>query len=107
MISRRICFSKGEVKMSKIDSYLGRIFEQAGEEVIDFIGKHNDVPDTEFDPTELSMGIEVEKEHVDNPETAKAIAKDHLAELPDYYTRLKKMEEEGEREKEMRRQGEI
>lgn len=92
--------------MSKIDSYLSRISEQA-EEVIDFIGKHNDVPDIEFDPTELAMGIEVEKEHTDTLETAKAIAKDHLAEIPDYYTRLKKMEEESERGREAIKQGEV
>ena len=58
---------------------------------------------------ELMMGIEVEKEHGptgpkngvfdvtkgDMLTTAK-IAAAHLAELPDYYTRLKKMEAEGE-----------
>jgi len=42
--------------------------------------------------SELAMGIEVEKEHTDDPEVAKKIAKDHLAEMPDYYTKLKKME---------------
>ncbi len=58
-------------------------------------GKHKDVPDDKFDPKELAMGIDVEKEHTDNPAIAKEIAKDHLAEIPDYYTRLKKMEDEG------------
>jgi hypothetical protein len=48
-----------------------------------------------YDPNELKMGIEVEKEHVSSPLIAEKIAKDHLAELPDYYTRLKKMEREG------------
>lgn len=63
------------------------------------IGKHNDIPDSEFDPSELMMGIKVEMEHTDNPIIAKAIAKDHLSELDDYYTRLKKMEEEGKKDK--------
>ena len=45
-----------------------------------------------YDPKELAMGIEVEKEHMPYPTIAEKIAKDHLAELPDYYTRLKKME---------------
>lgn len=45
-----------------------------------------------YDPKELTMGIEVEKEHLPYPSIAEKIAKDHLAELPDYYTRLKKME---------------
>ena len=47
-------------------------------------------------PKELAMGTEIEKEHTDNPEIAKKIAQDHLAELPDYYSRLKKMEKKSE-----------
>jgi hypothetical protein len=46
------------------------------------------------DPSELSMGISVEKEHTGCFLVAKRIALDHLAEIKDYYTRLKKMEEE-------------
>ena len=52
------------------------------------------------DPKELKMGIEVEKEHTTNPLIAARISIDHLAELPDYYTRLAKMEAEGEKAKE-------
>jgi len=58
------------------------------------VGKHKDVPDEQFDAEQLNMGIEIEKEHTDDPALAKEIAKDHLAEIPDYYTRLKKMESE-------------
>jgi hypothetical protein len=58
------------------------------------VGKHNDVSDDKFDPKELAMGIKVEHEHTDNADIAKAIAKDHLSECSDYYTRLKKMEQE-------------
>lgn len=47
------------------------------------------------DPKELAMGIEVEHEHSDVPQIQRKIALDHLAEIPDYYTRLKEMEEEG------------
>lgn len=46
----------------------------------------------DVDPDELAMGIEVEKEHSDDEAAAERIALDHLAEIPDYYTRLKKME---------------
>ena len=60
--------------------------------------KHEHVPDENFDQKQLEMGIKVEKEHTDDPEEAKEIAKDHLAELPDYYSRLKKMEAQGEKE---------
>lgn len=44
------------------------------------------------DKKELAMGIEVEMEHTGNKAIAKRISLDHLAELPDYYSRLKKME---------------
>lgn len=49
-------------------------------------------PDDKYNPKELAMGIEVELEHTDSIEAAKEIAKDHLEEYPDYYTRLAKME---------------
>ena len=48
----------------------------------------------DVDSDELAMGIKVEMEHTSDPETARRIATDHLAELDDYYTRLKKMEAE-------------
>lgn len=41
---------------------------------------------------QLKMGVEVELEHTKNRSTAKDIAMDHLSEMPDYYTRLDKME---------------
>jgi hypothetical protein len=44
------------------------------------------------DPNELAMGIKVEFEHTSCPRLAEYIARAHLKELPDYYTRLKKME---------------
>jgi len=59
--------------------------------------KKSDVPDSEFDPEQLARGIEVEKEHTDNEDIAKAIAKAHLSEIPDYYTWLNKMEEEAKK----------
>jgi len=46
------------------------------------------------DKEELQKGIKVEMEHTKNKAIAKRIALDHLAELPDYYTRLLKMEGE-------------
>lgn len=63
------------------------------------IGKHNDVPDSDFDQDELAAGIKIEYEHTSNLNVAKCIAKDHLAEIPDYYTRLAKMEQEAKNEK--------
>ena len=43
---------------------------------------------------EVSMGVKIEMEHVNSKSKAKEIAMDHLVEIPDYYTRLKKMEKE-------------
>lgn len=46
---------------------------------------------------ELRIGTKVEMEHVNSKTLAKEIAMDHLVEFPDYYTRLKKMEEEAKK----------
>jgi hypothetical protein len=46
-----------------------------------------------FNQKELRMGIKVEMEHTEDRDMAEEIAMDHLTEFPDYYTRLKKMEE--------------
>jgi len=43
---------------------------------------------------EISMGIKIEMEHVNSKKLSKEITMDHLVEIPDYYTRLKKMEKE-------------
>ena len=45
----------------------------------------------EFDETQLKMGIKVEHEHTDDDEIAEKIAKDHLKEDPQYYTKLKSL----------------
>lgn len=42
-----------------------------------------------YDPKELKMGIAVEHEHTDNSDVAETITKHHLAEDPEYYTKLK------------------
>ena len=52
------------------------------------------------DPNELEMGIEVEYEHTTNTLISRKIAIDHLIEIPDYYTRLSRMEEEAKKSKE-------
>jgi hypothetical protein len=45
------------------------------------------MPDSAFDPEDLAMGIEVEREH-GGAGLARQIAKDHLAEDPVYYQKL-------------------
>ncbi len=42
--------------------------------------------------SELDLGMDVELEHTDDEDIAREIALDHLDELPDYYTRLRRME---------------
>lgn len=41
-------------------------------------------------PDQLELGIKTEMEHTDDPKVAEKIARDHLAEDPDYYTKLLK-----------------
>lgn len=53
----------------------------------------------QVDQEELAEGIEHELEHANSVDIAKEIAMDHLAEMPDYYTKLEEMEEEAEEEK--------
>jgi hypothetical protein len=48
--------------------------------------------DSQFDPKQLAMGQKVEMEHTDDPAEARKIAMDHLREMPDYYSKLAKME---------------
>lgn len=50
------------------------------------VGKHKDVPITNFDPEQVKLGLEVEKEHTDSPAIAQQIVKDHLSEFPFYYS---------------------
>jgi hypothetical protein len=72
------------------------------------IAQESDQGTPDFDQNEIEMGTKVEMEHkgtiewlkkncttASMDEIARRIAQDHLRELPDYYTRLKKMESEG------------
>lgn len=70
------------------------------------IGEQLGIDWSKFDVEQFRMGMDVELEHgTENPVTnvtnddplmTGKIALAHLNELPDYYTRLAKMEEEGE-----------
>jgi hypothetical protein len=56
------------------------------------IGRHWRTPQSRFHPAELAKGVKMELEHTSDHRIALEIAKDHLSELPDYYTRLERME---------------
>ena len=70
------------------------------------IGEQLGIDWSKFDVEQFRMGMDVELEHGlvdshtnvtdDDPLTTGKIALAHLNEFPDYYTRLEKMEKEGE-----------
>jgi hypothetical protein len=55
-------------------------------------------PNIRVSDKQVAAGGKIELEHTDKLPLAKEIAADHLAEIPDYYTRLEKMEEEADAE---------
>lgn len=75
-------------------------FEQLVEQVLSGIAKGKTVEDiaTKHDvavdsiKNELFKGVTVEAEHTESEEQARKIAMDHLWEMPDYYTKLKRIE---------------
>jgi hypothetical protein len=62
-------------------------------------GKAEGMCSSRFPKKQLRMGRKVEMEHTRNPRVAEEIAKDHLAEFNDYYTRLARMERMAKRSK--------
>lgn len=68
----------------------------SGKTVEDIAKKHG--VDVSAIEEQVRIGLEVEKEHTDDEATARLIALDHLWEIPDYYTRLNKMEDEAKKE---------
>lgn len=55
-------------------------------------GKADDIPESAFPEAKISEGAKVESEHTSEPKVAQEIARDHLAEDPNYYEKLKKIE---------------
>lgn len=53
-------------------------------------GVGDSVDTSKLDPIQLSLGIQIEMEHTNDPEIAQEIASDHLYEDPIYYTKLVK-----------------
>lgn len=54
--------------------------------------KSEEAASVSYDEEQLEQGTKVELEHTTNAIIAEKIAKDHIAEIPDYYTRLEYME---------------
>lgn len=59
------------------------------------IAKKHKVP-LELIKNQLKMGLKVEKEHTSDPTAARITALQHLDEVPDYYSKLKKVETQNE-----------
>lgn len=76
------------------------IFKVAAEDQIPGGKADNDTNDADFPKNQMELGEKVELEHTNSPVLAKEIARDHLTEFSDYYTRLKKMEQQAEASKE-------
>lgn len=73
--------SRGELKAAAADALPG--------------GEGDQKPDNEFPSEALAEGKTHEREHTDDPQIAKEIAKDHLSEDPAYYEKVKAIEKGG------------
>ena len=94
------CIDKDNRLLKYVDSCTADLCEEghiSGTMTAEEIAKKHGV-DVESINKQVERGIKVEHEHTSNDDEAKRIALDHLYELPDYYDRLDKMEEEGEKE---------
>lgn len=95
-------YAQGE-DQKKYEEYRKAIKKEYGIDIVHFRGnlkggRADGKPITKYDLQQLLMGIKVEQEHTSNRMTALEIATDHLEEIPDYYTRLEKMENDAEAE---------
>lgn len=83
----------GANEVAKIDGSRGEL-KAAAEKVPDLLpgGQADHVPDKKFPPEALAEGKKHEREHTNNAEIAKEIAKDHLSEDPAYYEKVKAIE---------------
>lgn len=91
--------ARGNTKTARIRALHGLLKRAQDNDVIPG-GKAAGKPSSEYSAEQIRMGVKVEKEHTPSKAKAEEIARDHLEEFPDYYTRLKKMEHEAEKAKE-------
>jgi hypothetical protein len=80
--SKRLKDFKKTFKLELADRYR--------DQALEILNKYIASEDDESNVEQLQIGIEVEKEHTDDESLAEKIARDHLAEDPHYYTKLKK-----------------
>ena len=82
------------------------LYKAAKEYLDGGLSEKMDVGVNDVDKKELEMGKEVEKEHTSNMKMREQISLDHLAEIPSYYTRLNKMEEESKEDNDFNEEAE-
>lgn len=76
----------GELGEAAVEQKLAEHVDQLPGGLADRYGKGG--PPHQPSPSQVQRGIAVEMEHTSDPKLALEIALDHLAEHPDYYTRL-------------------
>jgi hypothetical protein len=86
---------RGEVTKSK--SPFNEMHQLKSHKTVEQIAKKHRL-DISFVKRQLEMGIPIEHEHTKNKDLAADIALQHLDEIPDYYTRLVKMEKDAKKE---------
>lgn len=83
--------NRGNKVKNKVKEQDHRLLDKPTPSIRELADKHG--VDTKDIMAELVKGIKVELEHTSDPKIAREIALDHINELPDYYTRLAKVEE--------------
>ena len=86
---------RGENTKSK--SPFNEMHEVKSHKTIEQIAKKHRM-EVSFIKNQLKMGVPIEHEHTKDKDLATDIALQHLDEIPDYYTRLKKMEASAKKE---------
>jgi len=86
--------AKGESTKSK--SPFNEMHEVKSHKSVEKIAKKHRL-EVSFVKHQLEMGIPIEHEHTKDKDLATDIALQHLDEIPDYYTRLKKMESDAKK----------
>lgn len=103
--------SSEEVRVEKVEELTAQeekpAVEKKAEEKIDFEKELMEAGESKgkkdkVNKEQLEMGKKVEKEHTTNPAIAEKITRDHLAEIPDYYTHLKEMEDNAKKNNEVK-----
>ena len=87
--------AKGEKTKSK--SPFNEMHEVKSHNSVEQIAKKHRLQ-VSFIKNQLEMGIPIENEHTKDKDLATDIALQHLDEIPDYYSRLKKMESDAKKE---------